>query len=140
VLCFLDEKPVKEHTSPTQQFNSVDQSDDILWLAMKILENLRCWALVRARPKHLGFLLAAGSPAWWKHIPAIESISLVSRTLLDRYGHLGSTQSILEAIRGQWVRHELAATSPEIELLVGMGVPQMRAVIEFGQFDLFLKR
>jgi hypothetical protein len=111
-------------------------ADDV-WLAELILDGLRTWALIRAEPEHLGFLLACSGPALWKRIPLRFELSAESTALIQAYGARATSEDVIVAIQRGWFAGQLHDESPEVRLLAGMGDRGMALVAKYGQRTLF---
>ena len=110
-------------------------SDDVS-VAIQILPSLRNWALIRARPRDLGFLLACATPDWWRRIPLRAELPSASLRLLEEYGSLATSHEIVEAIEERWNRGVIGEGDAELELVAGMGDRGMERIAFHGQRPL----
>lgn len=120
---------------PNRWFNAHD-----IQLGESILSSLRTWALMRAKPEHLGFLLSCSEPSIWKRIPLRFELSSESTALIQAYGADATSEDVIVAIQRKWFAGQMHDESPEVSLLAGMGDRAMTLVAKYGQRTLFANR
>jgi HEAT repeats len=115
--------------------NSWD-ADDIS-LALKILPSLRTWALIRATPRYLGFVLACATPDWWRRLPFRGEVSPSTLKLVQEYRGFATSLEVVAEIERRWQAGAIAEDSAELELVAGMGDRGVRLMVDHGQRALF---